>query len=148
LHVRRVRATTAARGADFKVIAYVPVAVADDAAQARAWLRPLIARYLGALHGQSILADAGLDGARTQPFREALAAGRTAAELVTDELVDTFAIAGTPAQCRKALARWADAGLDAVVAVVPDRPDFANQLERLGREVSPAWRELRRHGVD
>ena len=143
-HVRRVRTTTAARGADFKVIAYVPVAVADDGAQARAWLRPLIARYLGALHGQSILADAGLDGASTQPFREALGAGRPAADLVTDELADTFAIAGTPAQCRKALARWAEAGLDGIIAVVPDRPDFANQLERLGREVSPAWTELRR----
>ena len=38
-HVRRVRATTAARE-DFTVIAYVPVAVADDGAQARAWVRP------------------------------------------------------------------------------------------------------------
>jgi 5,10-methylenetetrahydromethanopterin reductase len=140
-HVRRVRATTAARQ-DFKVIAYVPMALADDGAQARGWLRPLIARYLGALHGQSILADAGLDGTRTQPFRDALAAGRPAADLVTDEMIDTFAIAGTPAQCRRALARWADAGLDGIIAVLPARPDFANQLERIGREVSPSWWEL------
>ena len=142
-HVRRVRATTGSAGRDFKVIAYVPLAVSDDAAEARAWMRPLVARYLGALHGQSILEDAGLDAARTQPFRDALAGGRPAADLVTDEIMDAVAIAGTPAQCRAALARWAGAGLDGMVAVVTGRADLAGQIERLGREVSPAWKELR-----
>ena len=141
-HVRRVRATTASRK-DFRVIAYVPVAVADDGAQARAWMRPLLARYLGALHGQSILEDAGLGPARTQPFREALTAGRVAAELVTDEMVDTLAVAGTPTECRAALARWGEAGLDGVVAVVPGGTHLAHQLEHLGRELSPAWKEMR-----
>jgi 5,10-methylenetetrahydromethanopterin reductase len=142
-HVRRVRATTAGAGPDFKVVAYVPVAVSDDAAEARAWMRPLVARYLGALHGQSILEDAGLDATRTQRFRDALTAGRPAADLVTDEIMDAVAIAGTPAQCRAALARWAGAGLDSLVAVVPGRANLAGQIERLDREVSPAWKELR-----
>jgi alkanesulfonate monooxygenase SsuD/methylene tetrahydromethanopterin reductase-like flavin-dependent oxidoreductase (luciferase family) len=106
-------------------------------------MRPLLARYLGALHGQSILEDVGLGPARTQPFREALTAGRVAAELVTDEMVDTLAVAGTPADCRAALARWAGAGLDGVVAVVPEGTHLAHQIERLGRELSPAWKELR-----
>jgi len=141
-HVRRVRATTSARR-DFKVIAYVPVAVADDGAQARAWVRPLVARYLGALHGQSILEDAGLGPARTEPFRDALAAGRAAAELVSDEMLATLAIAGTPAECRASLARWAEAGLDAVIAVVPEGADLARQMERCGRELSPAWKARR-----
>ena len=104
----------------------------------------MVARYLGALHGQSILEDAGLDPGRTQPFRDALAAGRVVADLVTDELMDAVAIAGTPAQCRAALARWAEAGLDAVVVVVPEGADLARQVEHLGRELTPAWRELRR----
>jgi len=106
-------------------------------------VRPLIAHYLGVLHGQSILADAGLDPARTQPFRDALAAGRAATDLVTDDLADTFAVAGTPTDCRAALARWAEAGLDAAIAVVPERADLARQLERLGRELAPAWKEMR-----
>jgi alkanesulfonate monooxygenase SsuD/methylene tetrahydromethanopterin reductase-like flavin-dependent oxidoreductase (luciferase family) len=62
---------------------------------------------------------------------------------VIDEIMDAVAIAGTPAQCRAALARWAGAGLDGMVAVVPGRADLAGQIERLGREVSPAWKELR-----
>jgi len=142
-HVRRVRATTASRR-DFRVIAYVPVAVSDDGAEARGWVRPQLARYLGALHGQSILEDAGLDATRTQPFRDALTAGRPAADLVTDEMVDRLAIAGTPAACRATLARWAEAGLDSVIAVIPGRADVTKQMERLGRELSPAWKALRR----
>src|SRR6266702_8350908 len=114
-HVRRVRATTASRArGDFAVIAYLPVAVSDDRAPAR-----------------------------TQPFRDALAAGRAATDLVTDDLADTFAVAGTATDCRAALARWAEAGLDAAIAVVPERADLARQLERLGRELAPAWKEMR-----
>ena len=143
-HVRRVRATTAARArGEFTVIAYLPVAVADDRAQARAWMRPLVAHYLGLLHGQSILMDAGLPAARTQRFRDALTTGRPAADLVSDDVLDAVAIAGTPADCRAALARWAEAGLDGVVAVVPEGPDLAGQMERLGRELAPAWKQLR-----
>jgi alkanesulfonate monooxygenase SsuD/methylene tetrahydromethanopterin reductase-like flavin-dependent oxidoreductase (luciferase family) len=143
-HVQRVRDSTARARGDFKVIAYVPVAVADDGARARAWTRPLVGFYLGLLHGQSILEDAGIRAARTQPFREAFVAGRAAAaDLVTDDLLDAVAIAGTPAQCRMALARWAAAGLDAVIAVVPEGADLARQIEWIGRELSPAWKELR-----
>jgi len=141
-HVRRVRATTASRR-DFTVIAYVPIAVSNDRTQARGWMRPLIAHYLGVLHGQTILDDAGLAPSRTQAFRDALTAGRPAADLVTDEILDAVAIAGTPAECRAALARWAEAGLDGVVAVIPEGADLACQLEYLGRDLSPVWKELR-----
>ncbi|MBI2203922.1 MAG: LLM class flavin-dependent oxidoreductase [Candidatus Rokubacteria bacterium] len=141
-HVRRVRDAAPGR-ADFRVVAYLPVAVSDDRREARAWMRPVLARYLGVLHGQSILEDAGVGAERTLPFRDALRAGRVATGLVTDDLVDTFAVAGTPADCRAALARWAAAGLDLPIAVVPPGADLAPQLERLGRELAPAWKEMR-----
>ena len=143
-HVRRVRAATLAarRGDDFKVLAYVPMAVGADGEQARARVRPLLARYLGALHGQSILVDAGLPAARTQPFRDAVLAGRPAAALVTDEMIATLAVAGTPDECRRALGRLADAGLDAPVAVLPEGTPVAEQLAVLGDTLAPAWREI------
>ena len=62
---------------------------------------------------------------------------------MTDEMLDTVAIAGTPAECRKALARWAEAGLDAVIAVVPDGADLAEQIPWIGGELSAAWKALR-----
>ncbi|MBM4441860.1 MAG: LLM class flavin-dependent oxidoreductase [Candidatus Rokubacteria bacterium] len=141
-HVRRVRAATASRR-DFTVIAYVPVAVDADGTRAREWVRPVLARYLGVLHGQSILEDAGVTAARTQPFRDAVLARRPAAHLVTDDLVDAFAVAGTPADCRAGLARLAEAGLDAPVAVIPPAADRAAQLARIGGELSAAWKEIR-----
>src|SRR5262245_15879547 len=64
-HVRRVRASTSAARRDFKVIAYVPVAVSDDGALARRWVRPLVAPYLGLLHRPSTLPDAAIDAAPT-----------------------------------------------------------------------------------
>lgn len=146
-HVRRVRATaSAARPAGagpLTVIAYLPLAISRDGAAARAVLRPFVARYLGVLHGQSILADVGLDAARTEQFREAHLRDERAGHLVTDEVLDSVAVAGTPADCRRALARWADAGLDAAVAVVPREADMLEQLTLIGAELSPHWKEIR-----
>jgi 5,10-methylenetetrahydromethanopterin reductase len=141
-HVRRVRAT-AARRPGFVVLAYVPVLIDDDGARARDRLRPLLSHYLGVLHGQSILADAGLGPDRTRPFREARRRGEDAHSLVSDELVDTFAVAGPPAECRRGLRAFAEAGLDALVAVVPEAGDLEEQIVRIGRELGPAWREMR-----
>ena len=146
-HVRRVRATvraSRARGGDaLTVIAYVPVVVGENGAAARDALRPFVARYLGFLHGQSILADAGLDASLTLPFRQALLSGERAGHLVTDEVLDAVAVTGTPADCRRALARWAEAGLDTVVAVVPREAGMLEQLALIGAELSPHWKELR-----
>lgn len=142
-HVRRVRATTAARRPGLAVLAYVPIAVSDDRAEARAWMRPLLARYLAALHGQSILTDGGVTPEQTQRIRDALAAGRPADALVGDDVIERFAVAGPPADCRAALERFAAAGLDAPIAVIPPAANVGAQLARIGRELFPAWKEMR-----
>jgi 5,10-methylenetetrahydromethanopterin reductase len=120
----------------------VPVSVGADGRAARDRVRPVLARYLGVLHGQSILADAGLAPADTQPFRDALLERRRAADLVTDAMLDTLAIAGTRTDCERALARFAEAGLDAPVAVLPPGVPLAEQLRELGETLVPAWREI------
>jgi alkanesulfonate monooxygenase SsuD/methylene tetrahydromethanopterin reductase-like flavin-dependent oxidoreductase (luciferase family) len=141
-HVRRVRQTAGAGRADFTVVAYVIVAMSRDGHAARDAVRPLIARYLGFLHGQSILLDAGLGPDRTRPFREALG-GASAAHLVDDALIDALSVAGTPEHCRRHLARWAEAGLDAPIAVLPRQADMMEQIALYGEILVPAWREVR-----
>lgn len=138
-HVRRVRQTTGGRGA---VISYVVMAVDADGARARQAVRPVLARYLGVLHGQSILEDAGLPAARTQPFKDALLGGASAAALVTDEMVETLAVAGTPDDCRRGLRRFAAAGLDTAVAVIAPGLDMTEQIARVGA-LSAVWKEMR-----
>ena len=138
-HVKRVRAAV---GRERAVIAYVPVMIDADATRARDALKPLLARYLGVLHGQSILADAGLDPGRTERFREALLRGDDASHLVSADVIDAVAIAGTPEDCRHALLRYAKAGLDTLIAVIPRGADMTWQIERLGA-LSKGWNEMR-----
>jgi len=142
-HVRRVRDTaTAARQAaghvgSFPILAYVPVAIGQDAVAARRSVRPLLARYLAHLHGQAILADAGVSEAVTEAIREARAAGESGAALVTEAHIDTFALAGTPAQARERLGAWIEAGLDTPIAVPAGRADPVEQIGLVGAELGP-----------
>lgn len=146
-HVRRIRATASEpRGpgrSAFTVVAYVPVAVSTDGRAARESLKPLLARYLGVLHGQSILRDAGYGPEATQPFADALRRGAPDASLVSDAMVDTLAVAGTPDDCRASLRRFADAGLDAPIAVLPRGADVAGQIALIGETLAPFWRDMR-----
>lgn len=146
-HVRRIRATAGethgSRRGDFRVVAYVPVAVDRDGHAARRSVKPLLARYLGVLHGQSILRDAGYGPEQTEPFIDALRKGVLAVDLVTDAMVDTLAVAGTPDDCHAALERLADAGLDAPIAVVPRGADVAEQLGLMGETLVPFWKNIR-----
>jgi 5,10-methylenetetrahydromethanopterin reductase len=145
-HIRRVRTITeaarrrAGRSGPFPVVAYVPVAVSADGRAAREHTRPFLAKYLALLHGQTIIADAGISSDTTARLREALATGADASALITDDIVDTLTISGTPADCRAALRRWADAGLDAPIAVPMPGMSVDEQLAAYGAELAPAWR--------
>ena len=57
-------------------------------------------------------------------------------------MIDTLAVAGTPAQCRRALARLAEAGLDAPIAVLPAGVPVTEQIAGLRESLVPAWAEL------
>ena len=142
-HVRRVRETTTAarreagRDGAFPIAAYVPVAIGGDSAAARRSVRPLLARYLAHLHGQTILADAGVAPAQTLAIREARARGESGGPLVTEEQIDTFALAGTADHVRRRLADWLEAGLDTPIALLAGGADPAEQLAEIGAELGP-----------
>jgi 5,10-methylenetetrahydromethanopterin reductase len=149
-HVRRARATALAarrRTDAFPVLAYVPVMVAADRREARERVRPFLARYLRLLHGQSILRDAGVPESLTHALRDAAERGERAAPLVPDEWIDRLTVAGTPDDCRAALAPLADAGLDGPIALPIPGVDVLEQLARWRDTLVPAWSELiaRRH---
>jgi 5,10-methylenetetrahydromethanopterin reductase len=151
-HVRRVRETVSAAraragegsmGGPLPVLAYVPVAIERDADAARRAVRPLLARYLAHLHGQSILADAGVTEAETAAIRALRAAGESGARAVTDAHVDAFALAGTPDQVRRRLGAWREAGLDTPIALPAGAGDPVEQLAVIGAELGPPWRSQR-----
>ncbi|MGI8793259.1 MAG: LLM class flavin-dependent oxidoreductase, partial [Acidimicrobiales bacterium] len=108
-------------GSDLPLGAFVEVATNDDGAAARDSVREFVARFLG-MHGdQPITRVAGLDAETVDRLRDALLAGSPDADAVTDEMIDSFVVAGTLADCAAGLNRFAAAGLDTLI--VGDRPE-------------------------
>jgi 5,10-methylenetetrahydromethanopterin reductase len=96
---------------------YVLFSCGEDGAAVRERVRPTVAKYLG-IHGDhDITRVAGLDPELSREFRAALRRGEPAVELVTDQILDTFAIAGDPDQCLEGLARYHASGAETVVLI-------------------------------
>ena len=119
------------------VAAAVPVGLADDVADARAAVKPILAFYLGAMGSEDKnfyvdLADRAGFGDEARRV-QALWLGRDQAgalAAVPDALVDRMAIATTPAGLDDRLAAYAGAGVDTLVCVPcgPDRPRIVEAL--------------------
>jgi 5,10-methylenetetrahydromethanopterin reductase len=106
-----------AGGPRAQVSAYVMFSCAEDAERARDAIRPRVATFL-AIHGDAdITRVAGLDPALGREFRRRLLAGAPATELVTDDILDLFTVAGDPEYCARGLRGFADAGLDCLVII-------------------------------
>ena len=123
--------------ADIDVAAGVAVALDDDVGAARDAVRPWLAFYFGAMGARDKnfyvdLADRQGHGDAARAVQSAWLGGdrAAAAAALTDELVDTMALACTPAGLNGRLAAFADAGVTTLVAVPcgPDRPAFVRSL--------------------
>lgn len=102
-------------GTALDTTAYVLAACGDDAAAARDSVRWPLAFYLGVHGDHDITRVAGLDPARAARFREGWLAGKPATDLVGDQLIDTFAVAGDVGRCLLGLKRFHAAGVDCAV---------------------------------
>ena len=108
---------------DYSLGALVLTAVADDPANARDRVRRSVAYYLAEIPDVSprlVGTDVSRDdilSVRAQILEAKATDGpEAAAAVLTDDLVDLLAVAGTPDDVAERLARLGDAGLDRVVA--------------------------------
>jgi alkanesulfonate monooxygenase SsuD/methylene tetrahydromethanopterin reductase-like flavin-dependent oxidoreductase (luciferase family) len=62
-----------------------------------------------------IFAAAGLPADTIRAFGASFVQGKLPVDMVTDEMLDTFTIAGSPARCRENLSRLVEAGVTAPV---------------------------------
>ena len=117
---------------DFKTAAYLPISISEDRDKARDAVKPMLAKYFG-IHGvHKILTCTGMNEENILRFREALIHNEDATNLVNDWMVDTFAVAGTPEECRQKISDFIEAGLDHPVAFeIPGVP-----MEETMRQVS------------
>jgi len=106
---------------EITVAPYVPIAVSDDPAAARAAIRGHVAYYVGSGEGyQRAVAEAFPDGA--DAVADAWRSGDRddARSAVTDEMVDALGIAGTADDARAALEElMAETVVDRPILVVP-----------------------------
>lgn len=113
---------------------------ADDPEGARAQVRGMLAFYVGAM-GDFYYRTVGRFGYEDEAdaIRSAWDDGDTdaARAAVTDEMLDAFAIAGSPAHAADRLAAYDDEGVDSVVAYVPTRAE-----PELIRETVEAFADL------
>jgi 5,10-methylenetetrahydromethanopterin reductase len=117
-HVRRGLAKSGRAERDFAVGAYILSSISEDERAARDRLRPMVAILISLMAPQPtvpIFATAGLSPDTIRKFGESFARGVVPADMVTDAMLDTFTLAGSPSRCRENLARIVEAGVTSPV---------------------------------
>jgi 5,10-methylenetetrahydromethanopterin reductase len=124
---------------DVLVSANVLTSVGRDRAEARAAVKPVLAYYLWRVEGV-VVDHSGADPDAVVAVRRAVSADgpEAGAAVVSDDLVDTFAVAGTVDDVIEGYRRFAAAGVALPLAWYTFGPDVAWALDVLAREVRPA----------
>lgn len=141
--VERVRAGALRAGRnpdDVELGALVFFSIDEDERRAREAVKPFIATFVSLLSATPetpLFSAPGITPEEIRPFGEAFAAGRLAVDLVSERMIDTFAIAGSPARCREMFAELVDAGLRYPVAFEVPGIRFEDTIEAVHRHVLP-----------
>ncbi|HEY0188245.1 MAG TPA: LLM class flavin-dependent oxidoreductase [Cellulomonas sp.] len=102
---------------DLLLSGYAAFSCDADGARARDRVRSRTARFLG-MHGAApITAVAGLAADRAEALRARLLAGEDGADLVDDDLLRTFTLAGDESEVSDGMTAFAEAGLDTLVVM-------------------------------
>jgi len=104
---------------DFEIGALLFISVSENAREAREAVKPFLATLVSLISGQPdspLFTTVGMPAEEIRRFGETFAQGELPVALVTDWMIDTFAIAGTPEHCREQLAKVIDAGVRSPVA--------------------------------
>lgn len=125
---------------DVEYIAVLACSIRDDARQARLDTRPMAAWYPQSVPLYCELAGIARD--KVDRIRSAYGGGHfdeatAAIELVDDELVDAFTVAGTLEQVQVRFAALAEAGVRHVI-VIPMHPDRMSVVRAIGERILPA----------
>lgn len=140
-HVQQA-AAEAGRRHPVPVVAYLPMALDDDATVARRRMKRLLGYYIARWAKVTFLSKlftewSDLDDDALRAMAGALDARVPAEDLVPDNLVDEYTVAGTERQCRASLEAFAAAGVSiAAVDVGSDVSRVGPAVEMLSRVAS------------
>ena len=128
--VSEVRDAALAAGRDpeeVDIACMLVVRPTDDLEGMLASLKPRVVRLLDEPYvGEIILEKGGFDPSILPPLRASVKAdgGREAVQMITDEMVDSLYLAGTPQRCAGRVSEYRDAGVD-LPLLLPRLEDYA-----------------------
>lgn len=116
---RVAEAARAAGREQVPIVAYLPIAVHQDRARAKDRMRTMFAGYVAKWSQVSFLSRlfldwSDLDVERMALIRDAVATGAELHDLIPDELIDQYCIAGTPEECVRLLHEFGETGITEV----------------------------------
>ena len=112
-----IRKGTAAAGrsGDIRIGSFVLASISEHETEAREAIKPLLAALISLMGATQpdcpLFAAAKLDPDEARRFAEVHKTGEMPVRLVTDAIIDTFAIAGSPDRCREGLKQLVQAGV-------------------------------------
>ena len=116
---------------NFDIQAYLLISMGRDRVHARNAIKPLIGSFIGMagfFGPDPILTCTGLSPEEIKPLTELALKSENVAPLVTDWMLDTFTISGTPEECRERLDLLFEAGLTSPVAFETPGINFEETL--------------------
>ncbi|MDD4569216.1 MAG: LLM class flavin-dependent oxidoreductase [Tepidanaerobacteraceae bacterium] len=120
---------------DIKLAAYLAISISENREKARNLVKPMLAKYFG-IHGvHKILTCTGMPEEDILRFREAMLQKEDASDLVNDWMIDTFAVAGTPRECRLKIKELVEAGLDHPIAFEIPGVSMEETMEQVHRYI-------------
>ncbi len=125
---------------DFDVQAYLLFSIDKDRDRGRNAIRPFIGSLVGMagfFGPDPLLTSTGLDPKELKPLTEGALRGEDVGHLVSDWIVDTFTISGTPEDCQERLGQLISAGLTSPVVFETPGLDFRETLANVQKYILP-----------
>jgi 5,10-methylenetetrahydromethanopterin reductase len=122
---------------DHTFVVYVVVSVDNDGEVARRAVRRTLAEYLGVGGPNYLTRLGGIPDETVRRMGEVYQSGELPMDLVTDDIVDRLAVAGTPAECEQGIRRLVEAGADQIVFFPFPASEVEQQLERIRQALIP-----------
>lgn len=114
----------------FKVVCWTPCSIQDDGKAARAAVKAHVARVLKRTLPFPLRPEAEEVARRIRQgyeYYQHMVVGSEHGELVPDDLVERFAVAGSPAEAREQIERLMASGLVDEIALIPHTPNPADR---------------------
>ncbi len=137
--IKQIASGAKAAGRDPKSIdvgAYACFSIHKDAAKAAAAAKVVVA-FIVAGSPDTVLERHSIDVGAKKTIGDAIAKGDFAGlnTLVTDQMIDSFSICGTPADCKAKVDALLKIGVTQIVAGSPIGPDKETAIKLIGKEI-------------